>query len=283
MRSEMILSTIWVLSFLLFAPKSHSQKGHWKFKEIIHGNYNGSTNIPDKLEIDVNEGVIEFSIRQKNDCTDRYRLTYKFSQDMHALALPMDHNSRSSYDYEFQIEPISSPCYDPEQRSFSNPSIRFTHWNSTSGLLGKLKNANSWAYKNHQQFIDKGSVDYYPHLTSVYKNAGQGTGEFVVTGPNQSDVDYYLKNYPGMVTDFRILFKGQSTAGKEEAFYYDILFVYELVKGDPQTTHDPCAIEAPDCSCCPGTIPIWNFETQKGDCICPEGLKWDKVANRCIK
>ena len=282
MKSRHLNFIFLAIVFIPFTTIIHAQSGHWQFKEIVYGNHFKSTNKPEAIELDVNEGYVQFSIPQKNDCVDRYRFSYKFHQEMNSLQLPLSGDVNPSYSYEFEFIPLSSPCYDPEVSSYSNPSVRVTHWNSTSGHLGVLKKKKEWKYENHKQYIDEGSVDYYAYKTSVYKNAGKGVGEFNIIGPNTEDVDYFMESYPGLITDFRILFKGQSSLGKEEAFYFDVLFVYELTKGALSIGIDPCKIEPPDCSCCPGTIPTWNFQSNEGECLCPEGKVWDRRKKSCV-
>ncbi len=282
MKTKNVLPVFLSLLFTIAFLTSNAQDGHWVFKEIIQGNHYGSTNQPDKIDVRLNEGMVEFSIKQANNCTDRFRFTYKFAQDMNVLDIPEDRNNLPTYGYEFEITPLGAPCYDLKVNGYSNPRVWLTHWNAPSGLLGNMKKEKTWGYKYHQHFINNSQIEYYAYDGHAIKGFGKGHGEYNVTGPTKNFVARVVKNTPGMATDFRILFKGQSTMGKEEAFYYDILFLYEFKEGQPSIQEDPCDIKQPDCSCCPGTIPVWNFQTKKGDCICPEGQIWNKMENRCL-
>lgn len=42
------------------------------------------------------------------------------------------------------------------------------------------------------------------------------------------------------------------------------------------------AIESTDCSRWPGSIPLWNNQTNRAECFCPQGLAWNRDRTMCI-
>lgn len=271
------------LVFILIANTvPASAQGSWKLKTILHDNTWGSENAPDKIEIGVNEGYIEFSVPQRDACTDRYRFEYKFDQDMNYLDLRDVGGPRPSYSYSYEIKALTgAPCTDLTQSQYSNPYVTIGNGNTSSTYIGELKRANEWPGNYHQHFIEKGSSHWYVHGTSSLPGgAGRQYGSYEVGGINKVDLEYYMKNYEGLVTDFKFIIRAPSNIeGKKDDFYYDVVYIYELARD--RQVFDPCSISMPDCSCCPGTIAVWNFDTMQGDCLCPKGKSWDASSQSC--
>ena len=82
MKAIKTLTIFPLLFFFTFLSSVNSQSAKWFLKDIIHGNYTDlSTRSPDKISINANQGFIEFSIKHSQDCTERYRFSYKFSKE----------------------------------------------------------------------------------------------------------------------------------------------------------------------------------------------------------
>ncbi|NOY50273.1 MAG: hypothetical protein GXO88_06910 [Chlorobi bacterium] len=64
-----------------------------------------------------------------------------------------------------------------------------------------------------------------------------------------------------------------------ESFVHEFLYACQIVNDVPVETF---SCPPPDCSGFPGTVPVWNFNTNKGECWRPEGLRWDEMKNKCV-
>lgn len=271
------------LFFLLLIFSTHGwaqQAATLVFKEIVYGNTNVSTRTPDRLDLQVNEGVIEFSVQHKTDCRERYKISYKFLQDMTAIPVYLDKESK--LDYELKVEALDKPCFAYDYYLFRNAWVSAANdaAGSSSGLKYILSKKGEWKYTPNGQFITDRSPYVYAHPAKSTNQNGSYRGAFKVLKINTN----YINSDRTFYTDVYFNISAPSPlGGLSNGFDYNIILVYELVAGVVEGTgnSDPCAIQEPDCSCCPGTIPVWNFKTNQGECMCPEGTKWNKINNRC--
>ncbi len=274
MKKSKSLRSLALLFLAALLSTAHAQQtAQLVLKEIVHGKTEGKI-LPDKIDVNTNQGYFEITVPKSQNCSERFRFSYRFMQDMRVLEMSED--AEHNYAYEIKIEPLGKSCFAYDFYLFRNPTVRAA--TDAAGSFSALKNNKikdgSWQYNPDVDFIGERSPQILTYPTSSSEPVGSYSGHFKTFKLNTN----YLKSGKRNFTELYFMFNTSS----ELAGYvgYQISFVYELVEGG-QAAADPCAIKAPDCSCCPGTMPVWNFKTGQGECLCPEGQVWDRVARKC--
>ena len=267
-----------IIQAILIMP-GNAQEGTLVFKKILWGNPSISSKAPDFIDLNLDKGVVEFTVPHKKDCKERYRFSYEFMQDMSQLLVYKD--QEMEYEYVVKMEALDKSCYEYDYYLFRNAWVRAATdaSGSSSGLKYVLRKEENYPYLPSGKFINNRSPNIYAHPSKPDYATGVYRGTFKVRSLTanyiSSDKTYYSEFYFNISSPSPL-------GGKTNRFEYSIVFVYELVEGVPEkVSNDPCKIEKPDCSCCPGTIPMWNFDTNKGECVCPEGTVWNKMTKRC--
>ncbi|MEZ5055457.1 MAG: hypothetical protein R2879_00320 [Saprospiraceae bacterium] len=258
---------------LFFPVKEADAQGlELVFKEVIHGYSGNSTRPPEKINIFKDKGTILFSVQSNTTCKEYFEFNYNFPQQIDQFILTG--KDSISFPVKAGIIALGPSCYSYNNESFRNPFTNITGSGQItfSGLISQLKSKEEWPYKNVSSIFSSRFPYSYAYNYPSGSKTGIQNGEIIL-----SNLD---KLKPGDPAFFQLKISATSPmGGPENNFYYEILMVYEVQKIN---NLDPCKIEIPDCSCCPGTIPIWNFKTNSGDCICPEGSKWDKMKGKCV-
>lgn len=112
-------------------------------------------------------------------------------------------------------------------------------------------------------------------MNGALKGAKTGSLTGAFTGAKNNKVGAY--------SYLRFYISGASNIGYDKGFWYEVLFVYKIEDTAPVMPTGAMTCPPPDCSGFPGTVPVWNFQTQRGECWCPEGMIWDKMAGKCVR
>jgi len=223
----------------------------FSLKEIIHNNINYSTVKPSIVQVDSKGGFLEAEVTYYGNCREKYRFEFQFDQDMSSL------QANKPYGFTYTAKLMSSQC-NTNRTPYMRPLAPNGGW---SGLAASSGYAN---FVNVMGVL--GSDRLYAKALGKYKT-GTMRGEFNAShGPLNAH------------TWLNFVIEGPSNL-KGNGFYYEFLFVYQIVGEAPQQTF---SCPPPDCSGFPGTVPVWNFDTNKGECLCSDGMHWDKTANKCV-
>ena len=255
-----------VILFLLtsfFSSQSFPQKQKVNFvlREIIHNRVTsiGNVKYPDKVEVNTKGGFVEFTVNYSGNCSEKYRIEFSFDQDM-SILIP-----NQTYGFTTKTRLLSRKCNDNRDAFIRAGAAN----GSSSGLLAGTKYV-----KDNSTLMNMGSG--WDRLYTKGISRGHKTG--ILKG------SFYPKYSSGFINRYTWLnFNIEAPSnlrGKENSFYYEFLFVYQVVKGGvPEATFD---CPPPDCSGFPGTVPVWNFQTNKGECWCEEGYVWSDELKKCI-
>lgn len=268
---------LWMFLLMLPLGMLNSQDYYLELKEIIYRTKEPYSE-PTKIEINSNGGELEFGVAyytRSGRCPEKYRVKWSFNQDMSVLAL--DNYERKNFGFMIDSERLSGDCgeVNPVRNPTFKPSVDNGGWSwiMQSGDFSDKKIARSFTYKISPPYI------YCRTDAAVRKSENRTTGPL-----NGSFEVYNSDTYEGRYSYLFFTLSGNSNKGKvpEEGVYFEVVYLYQIVTNKPEVTADnPCDFTEPDCSCCPGTIPVWNFKTNQGECICPEGQKWDRISNSC--
>lgn len=261
-----------LLSLCLTTMLLPGQSYQFNLVEIFHGNTGNSQRMPERLQINADTGSLLFSVLMNENCPAYYNFQYQFESAISgSTVLSGDTIQRR---FTFKLNPLTESCYPFQNENFRNPFVSFqaNQELAYSGLAARLKAEGKWNLEGMDMtFKTPGAYLYAYNYPSGVLTA-HWEGAFKQFAPTSADDKTY--------SFLQVRVSATSPmGGKAHNFYYEILFVFEVQK--LQDT-DPCSIRPPDCSCCPGTIPVWNFKKGKGECICPEGSSWDKLQQKCV-
>lgn len=252
--------------FLLVAVDgARAQEPRFVLRDIIHAPYTrGSARPPDVIELQANEGFVEFTVDYSGNCRERYRFEYSFDQDMNAL--PFD----SEYGFRATMRSLEGRCQQAR-----DPFVTGTSSNGGfSGVLNAMAGDPAFEYGRLVKLLGGGMPRLYAYGVSRNAIVGTNSGAFSSRRVNL--------NYDGAHSWLGFSIQASSNTGEADTgFYYDIIFIYQQVNDYVAPPIAGCP-SPPDCSDLPGTIPVWNFDAQKAECWCPEGTAWDRVAARCV-
>jgi len=266
-RSYLLFCAILISCIIFTSPNIVPQKRtknpniHFVLREIVHNKYNvlGISRYPDRVEVNSKGGFVEFSIKYSENCTEKYRFEFTFDEDMSVL------NVNRDYGFTGKAHLISGLC-DKKGDAFMQAGSNA----GNSSLIHKTK------YKEISQHIytNKGTERLYANGFFGYLKAAKEKlrGAFYP--------DYANKNFINQYSWLNFTISAPSPL-KDNSFYYEFLFIYQIVEGEV-TPVEAFSCPPPDCSEFPGTVPVWNFETNKGECWCSEGKIWDKQLRKCI-
>jgi len=242
------------LTGLLLPGSLYSQTGdYFSLKEIIQDNTANSSVNPSTVHANSRGGFLEVEVSYYGNCIEKYRYEFEFEQDMTSL------QADKSYRFSYTVELMSSQC-----NTNRNASIRpGASLGATSGLVagsgyGDIVNAIG---------VQGGEATYAKDLgkPNVYKT-GKMEGEFI---PKSHKLNAY--------SWFNFVMEAPSNLNGEH-FYFEILYLYQITN---KKSEQSFSCPPPDCSGFPGTVRVWNFETNQGECWCPEGSRWNKMVNKC--
>ncbi|MCB0662305.1 MAG: hypothetical protein KDC24_06175 [Saprospiraceae bacterium] len=246
-----------ILVFLLFFNIGFAQQVKTLvLKEIYHKTMESTNKQPDFVRVDAKGGVVELSTKYNNGCTEKVHYEFNFDKDMSVL------RDGETYGYTYFARIIDGNCEtNPWREPYMKPGSSNGGW---AALLGQTR-YDRWV----QQISGSGPYNYARARPGSKDVTGVQRGQFSAKG--------YTK---GTHTFFYFDIYSYSHDPKETCTY-EFLFVYELTDDVPSTPTTAGCV-APDCSSLPGTIPVWNFQNNRGECWCPEGMVWDRMGNRCV-
>jgi len=242
-----------VLSTITFG-----QDQYFVLREIIHNRWDSRTRTPDRIEVNSRGGFVEFSVMYYGNCTEKYRFEFNFDQDMGVLT------AGEQYGFTTQSKVLSGTCNnnrDPwmSAGAASGSSSSLIAGTNYRPIVNGMGMAGGWGDRLYSKGLFKGV------------KTGSFSGAFAPA----------VRNKLNAYSWFRFLIEGSSNIDRKSGFGYEILFVYEIVDAI-ETPSEEFTCPPPDCSGYPGTIPVWNFQTQSGKCWCPEGTVWNKQLNKCV-
>jgi hypothetical protein len=250
----------------------YGQSYQFKLVDIYHGNSGNSERVPERVEVKPDSGSFLFSVRMNEDCPSYFNFRYNFANSMQSSTIGKGDTLWN--DFNLKLTPLGQSCYPFQDENFRNPFVSLLPNQSVSysGLIAQLKAEGKWSTVNEKSFFTTPTAYLYAYNypAGVLTRSWEGKlSQFIPT-------DFEGNAYAWL----QMRISGTSPLGGiTDNFYYEIIFLFEV---EELAKTDPCSIKPPDCSCCPGTIPVWNFKKGKGECICPEGSRWDKLQQRCI-
>jgi hypothetical protein len=252
------MKSIKIITFLLaffLISELFSQTGNFfTLRGVIHKNTAGSTVNPISAKADSRGGFLEVEVLYYGNCREKYRFEFQFDEDMSSL------EAGKSYGFSYSVQLISPQC-----NTNRNSSIRpIAPLGASSGLIGgsgfdDIVNAigvKGWA-KTYAKDLGRPNVYKTTKMRGVFQPIKHKLNAHTWLAFSLSA----NSNLPG------------------ESFVYEFLYAYQIVNDVPVET---ISCPPPDCSGFPGTVPVWNFNTNKGECWCPEGMRWDKMQNKCV-
>jgi hypothetical protein len=268
MKSK-LLFLFMITSFMVSA-----QDYYLELQEIIHQSAESYAE-PISFRADANGGEMKFKVVYYNSvgrCPETFRFTWKFDQNIQII--PGENGVAKDILFEMNSERLDGNCgpVNPWRNPTASP-------NSDNGGWSRIINSEAYSHKKYVATIGT-NIDpahlYFRPENSPHRKSGRYTGKFTI---RQFD------NYDGLYAYLFFDIAGGSNRDnmEHEGLNYEVVYLFQIKKGTAPAvmSSNPCEIEQPDCSCCPGTVPMWNFVAKKGECNCPEGLKWDKMEGKC--
>lgn len=265
---------------MAFAFQMTAQDYHLALRQIVNRSSKGYPE-PTVFNADGNGGVMEFNVVyyvSGNACPEHFRAEWKFSQNM--TYLPGINSKESQYGFTLSANRVSGDC--GEVNPWRNPNMVIN--GNDGGWSAIMNSPDMLQYKGTPAtWVTWASPGLYFRNDAKVRSSPN-----FVTGDKSGEI--HLKThsvYAGKYVFFYIRVVGNSNRDYvyDQGMSHEIVYLYEIVAGPPPSTvqSDPCAIKAPDCSCCPGTIPVWNFKTNKPECLCEEGKVWDRIQGKCVE
>jgi len=248
-------------SYALSQQRTRNPNVHFILREIVHNKYDvlGISMYPDKVEVNSKGGFVEFSIKYSENCTEKYHFEFTFDEDMSVL------NVNRDYAFTSRARLISGLC-DNKNDAFMQAGSN----GGNSSLIHKTQ------YKEISQHINttNGTERLYANGFFGYLKAKKGkqTGAFYP--------DYASKNFNNQYSWLNFTISAGSPL-KDNSFYYEFLFIYQIIEGEAAPV-GAFSCPPPDCSGFPGTVRVWNFETNTGECWCPDDKVWSPELNKCV-
>jgi hypothetical protein len=244
-----------ILSVFSFST-SAQQVNTLVLKEIYHKPLNAKDKKPSKVQVDTKGGMLEVTTKYNNGCEEKFHFEFNFDRDMAVL------NANETYGFNYFVRAMSKECQtNPWREAYMKPGSSDGGYSS---LLGET-NYGRWVY-----MISGGGPYNYARARPNSKDVtGVQNGEFKTKPYTKGTHTYFY---------FDINSSGHESG---ESCAYQFLFVYELTDEVPNASVSTSGCVAPDCSSMKGTIPVWNFQNNRGECWCPEGVVWDRMENRC--
>ncbi len=280
MKNVFNLTSRVIITALLFCTVQFAfgQDFYLELQDIIHKPYQ---NYPDPIYVKADEygGEIRFRITyytSQGACPENF--TFKWSFDQNMKILPGLNLKRKSYPFRIRAEKDRGNCgeVNPSRNPFASVS-------AIDGGGSYVFNGSKYGSEKSTKAIGR-SMD---QARLYFRNDAWAKKNNAALGQINGDITVYtMDSYDGFYAFFNLTVSGNSNRGglPSEGIYSEVLYVYKIKKGKPDgvVESNPCQIEAPDCGAYPGTVPVWNFETNKGDCLCRKGLVWDDLKKRCV-
>ncbi len=261
MRSTGIIAGV-IFFFLLSTSIVFGQKQYFVLQEIVHNRTDNRSTLPSRIEVDSKGGFVEFSVMYRGNCTEYYRVEFTFDQDMRVLEQEKDYSftlRTQRVKGKCEIYPIRDPYAQAGAANGSNSAL--IAGTSYRPLVNGMGMSSGW--------------------DRLYVN---GTLSGAKTGSLRGSFRGARTNKPGAYSFLNFSIDGASNIDYDQSFHYEILFIYKIVDSPPSAPEiSEMSCPPPDCSGFPGTVPVWNFQTQRGECWCPEGMVWDKMTARCVR
>lgn len=239
--------------FLFFCSFSYGQQVNTLvLREIIQEPFKEVK--PSVIRVDAKGGIIETSTRYNDGCREKIHFEWNFDKDMSVL------KAGEVYGFNYYAKIIDGNC---NTNPWREPYLRAN--SSDGGFSGAVQKTN---YKMTKS-LHGGAITNYARARPGSKDVtGVQRGKFTVTGYTKGRFSYFY------------FYISSASNTKGESFLYEVVYIYELTDDVPSSPVSTGCV-APDCSDFPGTIPVWNFQTNRGECWCPEGMVWDRMENRC--
>ena len=272
---------VFLFTLLFIFGGLNAQDYYLELQEIIHDSKEGYAE-PLSFRAGDEGGEMEFQIDYRvsgRRCSEIYRFSWSFDQEMRILK---GINSESKvYGFDLRAERIEGNCGEiiPWRNPFVEPSAE--------GDGGVSRIMKSPGYKELSVvYTFKTEMEpkrlYFRQDEKVLESsgfvAGHNSGAFIM--------EQHAK-YDGRYTYFSFDVSGTSNSSryKDTGLKDEIIYLYKIHGGiPPASLASPSSqdIVKPDCSCCPGTIPVWNFDTNRAECLCPEGKTWSRIEQKCL-
>lgn len=260
-RSNQITTGL-ILFWLFCTSIVFGQKQYFILQEIVQNRTDNRSTLPSRIEVDSKGGFVEFSVMYGGNCIEYYRVDFTFDQDMRVLEQEKD------YYFSLRTQRVKGKC---EIYPIRDPFAKAGAANGASSALF-------------------GGTSYKPLVNGMGMSSGwdrlyvNGAFNGAKTGSLRGSFRGSRNNKLGAYSFFNISINGASNIGYDKSFQYEILFIYKIVDSPPSSPEiSEMSCPPPDCSGFPGTVPVWNFQTQRGECWCPEGMVWDKMTAKCVR
>lgn len=227
-------------------------------EQITHGPSVPGLSLPDRVEADANGGFVELTLTLAGNCRERYRFEWQFDQPLSEI------QDGKEYGLTSRTTRLEGGC-----NTNRDPFMNVNGANGSSSAL-------------------IGGTGLKPVINSLGMKSGWdrlyvlGHSKGVRTGSLRSSITTIGRNHlVGGYSFIRIAISAPSNLGRPQGCEYEVLYILRYANEAPVHANTGGCPE-PDCAGYPGTVPVWNFKKQKGECWCPEGTYWDKMIQRCV-
>ncbi len=230
---QVVNPLLYLLPVLFLTTVAHNQdRPKMMLREIKHGFVGGvgGDRPPHAIELNANNGFIEFSRERPKGRIESFRFTYQFDRDMNAL------DFANEYPYELNLIALSQPD-ETHRHGFGNPHVRgatdaagsMSHF-----LESQQTDPRRWKYPNKRGYWigeRSGYVKAYKEVASDV--VGPVRSNFVTQNANTLPDDA-----TGNFTWFYFTIWAPGTPYDKNGFDYDVVFVYEVLDSDDPADTD---------------------------------------------